>query len=343
MSQAVDPGSTSPPAEPTPTPSAGDFALVLRNIRKSFGAVRAVDDLSFAIPRGSIVGFLGQNGAGKTTTLRMIMSILYPDQGSIEILGEPDAEAIKDRLGYLPEEKGLYRKMKVGEILAYFGRLKGLPTREAKKRSRELLERYGLGDWIDKKCEALSKGMGQKVQVLGTLIHEPELVILDEPFSGLDPVNTEVMRELILDLRREGRTVIFSTHIMEQAEQLCDAIILVHKGRKLLDGPLAEIKASGDHGILLDYDGDGSVLRELEGVRRLNDAGKQAEIFLDDGVDPQDILQQLVGSLRIRRFDLREPSLHEIFVRAVSGGDDPNPDTASTEVAGVDESAGGGQ
>ena len=205
MTQPSDPGPAASAAEPS-TPQGDDFALILRNVCKSFGAVRAVDDLSFAIPRGSIVGFLGQNGAGKTTTLRMIMSILYPDQGSIEILGEPDAEAIKDRLGYLPEEKGLYRKMKVGEILAYFGRLKGLPTREAKKRSRELLERYGLGDWIDKKCEALSKGMGQKVQVLGTLIHEPELVILDEPFSGLDPVNTEVMRELILDLRRGSET-----------------------------------------------------------------------------------------------------------------------------------------
>lgn len=293
-------------------------ALLLDDISKSFGTVKAVDGLSFSIPRGSIVGFLGQNGAGKTTTLRMIMSILYPDSGTLRVLGEPNAESVKDRLGYLPEEKGLYRKMKVGEILTYFGRLKGLPARQAKGRARDLLERYGLGDWIDKKCEALSKGMGQKVQVLATLIHEPELVILDEPFSGLDPVNTETMRELILDLRRGGRTVIFSTHIMEQAEQLCDGIILVHRGRKLLDGSLAEIKTSSDQGILLDYDGDGGILRRLPGIRRLNDAGKQAEIYLDEGVDPQDILSQLVGQLRIRRFDLRQPSLHEIFVRAVA-------------------------
>jgi ABC-2 type transport system ATP-binding protein len=250
------------------------------------------------------------------------MSILYPDEGTIEILGQPNAESIKDRLGYLPEEKGLYKKMSVGDILTYFGRLKGLSGRVARERGRELLHRYGLGDAVEKKCEALSKGMGQKVQLLGTIIHEPELVILDEPFSGLDPVNVELMRDLILDMKREGRTVIFSTHIMHQAEQLCDAIMLIHRGKKVLDGPLAEIRASSDRGVLLDYDGDGAVLRELPGVSRINDSGKQAEIFLASGVDPQGILEALVGKLRIRRFDLREPSLHEIFVRAVGGESD---------------------
>ena len=300
----------------------GDYALVLTGVTKRFGKHVAVDGLGLRIPRGSIYGFLGPNGAGKTTTIRMVMSILYPDEGTIQILGQPNAESIKDRLGYLPEEKGLYKKMTVGDILTYFGRLKGLGGRVARERGRELLKRYGLGDAADKKCEALSKGMGQKVQLLGTIIHEPELVILDEPFSGLDPVNVELMRDLILDMKREGRTVIFSTHIMHQAEQLCDAIMLIHRGKKILDGPLAQIRASSDRGVMLDYDGDGAVLRELQGVTRVNDSGKQAEIFLAEGVDPQSILEALVGKLRIRRFDLSEPSLHEIFVRAVGGESD---------------------
>jgi ABC-2 type transport system ATP-binding protein len=308
-------------SDPAGAPAAApaEAALVLEGVTKRFGKQVAVDAISAHIPRGSIYGFLGPNGAGKTTTIRMIMSILYPDAGRISILGEDNAEAIKDRLGYLPEEKGLYKKMTTAEILTYFGRLKGMGAREAKKKGRELLERYGLGDAIDKKCEALSKGMGQKVQILGTVIHDPELVILDEPFSGLDPVNVETMRELILDMKRQGRTVIFSTHIMPQAEQLCDALLIIHRGRKVLDGSLSEVKAVGDRGILLDYDGDGSLLRQIPGVARINDSGKQAEIFLDEGVDPQTVLEAVVGRLRVRRFDLREPSLHEIFVRAVGG------------------------
>lgn len=293
-------------------------ALKLDGVTKRFGAVTAVDAVSLNIPPGSIYGFLGQNGAGKTTTIRMIMSIIYPDEGSIEILGSSSSESIKDRLGYLPEEKGLYKKMTAGEILTYFGRLKNMGRADAKKRGRELLEQYGLGEWVDQKCETLSKGMGQKVQVLGTLIHDPELVILDEPFSGLDPVNVELMRDIILSMKRQGRTVIFSTHQMAQAEQLCDSIFLIHKGRKVLDGSLAEIKTSGDRGILLDYDGDGALLQSLPGVARVNDSGKQAEIYLDEGTDPQEILRRLVDSrLTVRRFDLREPSLHEVFVRAV--------------------------
>ena len=302
--------------------SADTDALVLDHVTKRFGDHTAVDQLSMRIPRGTIYGFLGPNGAGKTTTIRMIMSIIYPDEGRIDILGRGNAEAIKDRLGYLPEEKGLYKKMKAGEILAYFGRLKGMDGKAAKQRARDLLEKYGLGDWVDQKCEVLSKGMGQKVQLLGTIIHDPDLVILDEPFSGLDPVNVEVMRDLILDMKRSGKTVIFSTHIMHQAEQLCDSIMLIHRGEKVLDGTLREVRASEERGILLDYDGDGSVLRGLQGVGRVNDSGKQAELYPEPGTDPQDILQQLVGRVSIRRFDLREPSLHEIFVRAVGGESD---------------------
>ncbi|MFO0981669.1 MAG: ATP-binding cassette domain-containing protein [Planctomycetota bacterium] len=296
-----------------------DYALSLDGVTKRFGEFVAVDNLSLNIPKGSIYGFLGPNGAGKTTTIRMVMSIFYPDQGSITVLGHPNAEAVKDRLGYLPEEKGLYKKMKAGEIIAYFGRLKGMSAASANARAQELLKRYGLGDWIDKKCETLSKGMGQKVQVLGTLVHEPEFVILDEPFSGLDPVNAEMLRDVIVQQKREGRTVIFSTHVMQQAEQICDYIFLINKGKKVLDGSLAEVKSGGHKGIQVDYDGDGTFLRRLPGVRRINDAGKSAELFLDDGVDPQSILKEMVGRLVVRRFDLREPSLHEIFVRAVGG------------------------
>lgn len=292
-------------------------ALVLDRVSKRFGQKVAVDSLSFQIPRGTIVGFLGQNGAGKTTTIRMVMSIYYPDEGSIEILGHPDAEHIKDRLGYLPEEKGLYKKMRTAEIVAYFGRLKGLDRQTARTRAEDLLTRYGLGNELKSRCEALSKGMGQKVQLLATIIHDPELVILDEPFSGLDPVNRDVMRDAILQMKREGRTVVFSTHVMEQAEEICDSIIMIHKGKKVLDGALSAIKRNTAHGIHLDYDGDGTFLRTLPGVARINDSGKSAELFLEQGYDPQQFLRAIVDRIEVRRFDLREPSLHEIFVRKV--------------------------
>jgi ABC-2 type transport system ATP-binding protein len=291
----------------------GEYALEIDSVTKRFGAYLAVDALSLRIPRGSLYGFLGPNGAGKTTTIRMIMSILYPDSGSIRILGHPRAEEVKDRLGYLPEEKGLYKKMRAAEIIAYFGRLKGLDKETARSRARALLAKYGLGDRADYRCEALSKGMGQKVQI--------QLVILDEPFSGLDPVNVELMRDLILDLKRSGKTVIFSTHVMEQAEQICEFIFLINRGRKVLDGPIGAIKQAAGRAIQIEYEGDGRVLAGLAGVQRLNDAGVRAEIILEPGVDPQTILAALVGRLRIRRFDLAEPSLHEIFVRAVKGSD----------------------
>ena len=297
-------------------------ALVLKGVTKRFGDFTAVDNLSLEIPKGSIYGFIGPNGAGKTTTIRMVMSIFYPDAGEIEVLGHANAEEVKDRLGYLPEEKGLYKMMRVGEIVAYFGKLKGMDSTTANAKAEELLTKYGLGDWIKKKTQVLSKGMGQKVQLLGTLIHDPELVILDEPFSGLDPVNMELMREIILEMKREGRTVIFSTHVMKQAEDICDYIFLIDKGKKILDGPLTEIRQTGDFGLQIDYDGDGQILRGLPGIRRINDSGKSAEVFLKEGVDPQEILKQLVGRVSIRRFDIREPSLHEIFLRAVGGVSD---------------------
>ncbi|GBC85552.1 ABC transporter ATP-binding protein NatA [bacterium HR11] len=294
-------------------------ALVLENVTKRFGNVTAVSDLSLRVPAGTIYGFLGPNGAGKTTTLRMIVGILWPDEGRIAVLGHARPEDVRPRVGYLPEERGLYKKMKVAELLAYLARLKGLDGPTARRRAHEWLERLGLAEWARKPCETLSKGMSQKVQLAAALVHDPELVVLDEPFAGLDPVNRDLLRDVVLDLKRRGRTVLFSTHIMEQAEQICDAVVLIHRGRKVLDGPLADVKAAGGRAIHLDYDGDGRVLRELTGVRRVNHSGKYAEIFLDDGADPQAVLAQLVGRVRIRRFEVRAPSLHEIFIRTVGG------------------------
>ena len=292
-------------------------AIVLENLRKSFGDFVAVQDVSLRVPRGSIYGFLGPNGAGKTTTIRMMMSIFYPDSGRLEVLGEPNSEVVKDRLGYLPEEKGLYKNMKAVDLIAYFGRLKGLSKKDARAKAVALMTRYGLTEWIDTKCKALSKGMGQKVQILATLIHDPELVILDEPFSGLDPVNVEIVREAILSLKREGKTVIFSTHVMEQAEQICDYVVLINKGRVLMDGRISDVKKSGGRTVHLDYDGDGAHIRTLSGVERVNDAGKHAEFVLKEGTDPDDLLRQIIGKVKVRSFDTREASLHEIFVRAV--------------------------
>ncbi len=292
------------------------FSLVLERVTKTFAGNIAVNDISASIPAGSVYGFLGPNGAGKTTTIRMIMGILHPDTGQIRVLGQAP-ERVRDRLGYLPEEKGLYKKMKTGELVTYFGRLKGMKGPAARRRAHDLLERFGLGHCIDRRCDALSKGMGQKVQIIATLMHQPELVILDEPFSGLDPINVEIVRNLILELKREGNTVIFSTHVMEQAEQICDAILLIHRGRKILDGTLAEVKHSAHETITLQYEGLPADMRHLPGVLRVNDMGQIAELSLSPDADPQRILKDLVGQMNVRSFRINAPSLHEIFVRTV--------------------------
>ena len=295
-------------------------AIALHNVRKSFGDKVAVEDLTLEIPAGCIYGFLGPNGAGKTTTLRMIVGIFYPDRGSVQVLGQSDPAAVRERIGYLPEERGLYDRMRLVDLMAYYGRLKGMAARDAREVSSRLLAEYGLGDWREKKCNTLSKGMAQKVQILATIMHGPDLVILDEPFSGLDPVNRDVMRDLILQLKRDGRSVLFSTHIMEQAEQICDYVVLIDRGSKVLDGSLSSVRAAGGQSIRLDYDGSGSLLRGLPGIERVNDSGKQAELFLAGGGDSQEVLRALVDNgVRVRRFDLTELSLHEIFLDAVGG------------------------
>ncbi len=294
-------------------------AVLLEGVRKAFGEKVAVDDLWLRIPRGCIYGFLGPNGAGKTTTIRMIIGILCPDAGRLQVLGKSEAARVKDRLGYLPEEKGLYRKMRVGEVAIYFAQLKGVGAAQARQRAGELLEKLGLAEYAAKRCETLSKGLSQRLQILATLIHQPELVILDEPFSGLDPISRDELRGLILQMKREGRTVIFSTHVMEQAEQLCDRVVLIDQGKKVLDGTLEEVRAGGGQGLLVECEGEGVEWARLPGVLRVNDSGKQAELFLEEGADPQQVLAALLGRTRLRRFEVRAPSLHEIFIRAVGG------------------------
>ena len=303
-------------------------AILLEEINKTFGDHKAVRNLHLKIPESRIYGFLGPNGAGKTTTIRMIMSIIYPDSGSISILGNQRAEAVKDRIGYLPEEKGLYKKMKVLELVSYFGQLKGMNAGFARKQAQNLLEEFELGEWLDKKCDALSKGMGQKVQLAATLVHDPDIVILDEPFSGLDPINIELVRNMILTLKNRGKTVIFSTHIMEQAEQICDMLMLINKGEKLIDGTLDEIKAGFEPTIKIEYEGELAFLQSVPAVKRLNDMGRQAEISLLPEMSSQDLLKELLNhQVTIKQFTLTQPSLHEIFVRTVGAHRTEGPES----------------
>jgi len=289
-------------------------AVTLEGVSKRFGAVHAVDALSLEVPRGSIYGFIGPNGSGKTTTLRMILHILLADAGRIEVLGETGTRAANDRIGYLPEERGLYRKMTVQRVLTYYAGLKGVRARDARKESARWLERLNLGDWANKKVETLSKGMSQKVQFIATIVARPELVILDEPFSGLDPVNLEVLREVILELRDNGATVIFSTHDMSKAEELCDFIFMIFKGRKVLDGTLDSIQAQyGADTLRVRVEGGHKLLEGLDGVGSVRDFGRYQELRFAG--DPQELLRTLVAKTRVERFELTRPSLHDIFQR----------------------------
>jgi len=294
----------------------GDIAVRCSGVTKRFGEFTAVDALDFAIPRGTVCGFLGQNGAGKTTTIRMLVGIYAPDAGAVEVLGHADPAEVRHRVGYLPEEKGLYKKMRAAEVIAYFGKLKGMDGAAANRAATDLLERFGLGEWSNKKVETLSKGMGQKVQFLGTLIHDPELLILDEPFSGLDPVNRQVMLDGITQAKADGKTVLFSTHVMEHAEQLCDTVLMIHKGVKRLDGPVGALKGAV-RTVRLEFEGDGTFLSDLPDVASATLVGQTAELELRDGADPAALLQACHERLAIRLFDRREPSLQEIFIRTV--------------------------
>jgi len=293
-----------------------DRIVEIENVTKTFGNVTAVNDLSLSVPKGSIYGFIGPNGSGKTTTLRMIMRIYFPDPGTgrIRVLGMEDQTAATDRIGYLPEERGLYKKMKVGELLRFYAELKG--CRDLKGAVAEWLEKFDLSDWANKKIETLSKGMSQKVQFISAVIHKPELVILDEPFSGLDPVNTNVLRDAVLELRRNGTTVIFSTHDMRSAEEMCDFVFMIFRGNKVLDGSLDDIKATyGNDTIRVEVDADGFALDRIDGVESVTDFGRLQELRIEEGTDTQRILQALMQAGRVTHFELTEPSLHDIFVR----------------------------
>ena len=314
--------------------------LEVRGVTKLFGDFRAVDDVSFSLPAGSIYGFLGPNGAGKTTTIRMILEIIKPTSGSISVLGHSSALDVRQRIGYLPEEKGLYKKMKCWSVIAYFATLKGLSRKAAKQRAFELLERYGLKDFATKPTDALSKGMGQKVQVLASIAHDPEFVILDEPFSGLDPVNQQVMEDIIRDMAKRGRTVLFSTHVMQHAERLCDHILLMAKGRKIFDGTLAEAQRTIPRRVRIETEDDIAPLRELSDVvsvtgnaaftRQSENGGHVLppeggvpvathwELELRENADPQSILQTCFArGIRLHSFNQSDPTLHEVFMRLV--------------------------
>jgi ABC-2 type transport system ATP-binding protein len=300
--------------------------LELRNVTKFYGDFKAVDDVSFTIPAGSICGFLGPNGAGKTTTIRMILEIIRPSSGTISVLGHSSALAVRQRIGYLPEEKGLYKKMKAWSVIAYFATLKGMTRKAAKLRAFELLERYGLKDFAAKPTEALSKGMGQKVQMLASIAHDPEFVILDEPFSGLDPVNQQVMEEIIQDMAARKRTVLFSTHVMQHAERLCERILLIAAGRKIFDGTVADAKRAMPRRIYIETDDDIAPLWQCQGViaigpaKTVGDAanGSHWELQIDEKTDAQAVLQMCFArGIRLKAFNQTEPTLHDVFMRMV--------------------------
>lgn len=299
--------------------------LELRNVTKLYGDFRAVDDVSFQLEAGEVYGFLGPNGAGKTTTLRMILDIIRPTEGTVQLLGASSALEVRHRIGYLPEEKGLYKKMKAWSVIAYFGTLKGMPRRAAKEKAHALLERYGLKDFAEQKTEALSKGMGQKVQVLASVVHDPEFVILDEPFSGLDPVNQQVMEEIIHDLAQRGRTVLFSTHVMQHAERLCRKILLIARGKKIFDGTIEAARRTQPRRVRLATADSIQPLETLHGVTRANALDEPApggerrwELQVREGFDAQEILQAAFRSgIRLRSFEQNDPTLHEVFMNLV--------------------------
>jgi ABC-2 type transport system ATP-binding protein len=295
-------------------------AIAIEHVTKRFDSVVAVCDLSLQIEQGAVFGLLGPNGAGKTTSLRMIMKILAPDEGAIRVFGKPVSDRTQELIGYLPEERGLYPRMKVREVLVFLTALKGFSEAEASVRVHQWLERLGIEAWSEKKVNDLSKGMQQKAQFIAAVAHGPRLLILDEPFTGLDPVNALLIKDIMLELRANGATIILSTHRMEQVEMMCDAICLIHNGRNVLAGDLRAIKKSyGKNTVRMEYTGDGNFLDLPQLVERLNHFGALVEAKLRPGADPQEILRAAVArGVRISRFELVEPPLHDIFVEKVS-------------------------
>ncbi len=297
-----------------------NVTLNVGNVSKRFGDFTAVENLSFQVKAGRVFGFLGPNGAGKTTTIRMVVGITIPDEGNIELFGSKVTPEIRDRIGYLPEERGLYKKMKIKDQLRYFAALKGVSQKEADKRIDFWLDRMKLSEWKMKKTTDLSKGMSQKLQFIATVLHDPDLLILDEPFSGLDPVNVEFMKDVIAEIKAQDKTIIFSTHLMETAEKLCDDIMLVNKSRKVLSGSLREIKESyGKDIISLRCKGGESVLQDKKLVAKIVEHSDEREVFLTENTDTQNFLKRLIEEQAVvTKFELIEPSLNDIFIEKVS-------------------------
>lgn len=300
--------------------SVSPATVVLRNVTKRFGDFTAVSDLSLEVRAGRIFGLLGPNGAGKTTTIRMIVNIFAPDSGEVELFGEKISPAIQDRIGYLPEERGLYKKMKVGDQLQFFGTLKNISNKDAQARADRWLARLKIAEWKNKKSSELSKGMQQKVQFITTVLHEPDLLILDEPFSGLDPVNVDLLKEIVLELKQAGKTIIFSTHQMEVAERICDDICLINRSRKVLQGSIRSVKAGfGRNAVALRMTGGEQVLGDRTLVSRVEHNSDGLEALLADNASAQQLLQRLVDAgAAIERFEMIEASLHDIFVEKVT-------------------------
>jgi ABC-2 type transport system ATP-binding protein len=291
-------------------------AIEIRSVTKQFGALTAVHDLTIDVPDGSIYGFIGPNGSGKTTTIRMIMNILVADRGTVTVLGRPSQSDVRDDVGYLPEERGLYKRMTVRQLLMYYGQLKGRAARDLEPQIARWLDRLQLAAWADKKVQTLSKGMSQKVQFISTVVARPKLLILDEPFSGLDPVNADALRDAVLELRRDGITVVFSTHDMSAAEKLCDRIFMIFKGHKVLDGTLDEIQSRyGQDTIRVRTAAGASALSGLTDVESFVDAGNYQDVRLSPSGNAQAFLVTLAGRTPVSHFELKKPSLHDIFVR----------------------------
>jgi len=300
------------------------IALEVKNLTKTFGKLKAVDEASFIVPEGSIFGLLGRNGAGKTTTIRMMMNIYMPDTGEVIFRGLKTGIDFNSKVGYLPEERGLYKKMKVLDTLLFFAEIKGKSGSVVTKKAKEYLERFDLADRMNSKIEDLSKGNQQKIQFISTLLHEPEVLILDELFSGLDPINTNLMREMILELKKQGKVILFSTHIMDFAEKMCDHIAIIDKGKIKLNDSMANIKAKySQKNISLAYDGDWGFLKTHPMVEKISDYGNTVGIKIKDVRDTQNLLKLLIdNNIEIQRFDANDISLQEIFIDLV--GQDEN-------------------